>query len=86
MKIALSARKDRIIIASTCRRSVQFGRYIARLWIANYISVTLPSFVMGDEPGKCHDVRAHKPEAVSDVLNPLSLGTMSASAYTENLA
>ena len=34
---------------------------------------------MGGEPGK-HD------DAVSDWLNPLSLGTMSASAYIENLA
>ena len=38
------------------------------------------------EPGKRHDVRAQRPEAVSDWLNPLSLGTMSASAYIENLA
>ena len=41
---------------------------------------------MGDKPGKRHDVRAHFAEAVSDWLNPLSLGTMSASAYIENLA
>ena len=40
---------------------------------------------MADEPGKRHDVRAHYPEAVSDWLNPLSLGTMSAYAYIENL-
>ena len=38
------------------------------------------------EPGKRHDVRAHMPEAATDWLNPLSLGTMSASAYIENLA
>ena len=41
---------------------------------------------MAGEPGKRHDVHAHQPEAVSDWLNPLSLGTMSASAYIENLA
>ena len=41
---------------------------------------------MTGEPGKRHDVRAHKPEAVTDWLNPLSLGTMSDSAYIENLA
>ncbi len=44
---------------------------------------------MAGEPGKRHDVRAHYPElaeAVSDWLNPLSLGTMSASAYIDNLA
>ncbi len=38
------------------------------------------------EPGKRHDVRAHMPEATTDWLNPISLGTMSASAYIENLA
>ena len=38
------------------------------------------------EPGKRHDVRAHMPEAATDWLNPLSLETMSASAYIENLA
>ena len=41
---------------------------------------------MAGEPGKRHDVRGYQPEAVSDWLNPLSLGTMSASAYIENLA
>ena len=35
---------------------------------------------------KRHTKREHKPQAVSDRLNPLSLGTMSASAYIENLA
>ena len=50
------------------------------------LCLTSPSLVMGGEPGKRHDVRAHYPEAVSDWLNPLSLGTMSASAYMENLA
>ena len=37
------------------------------------------------EPGKRHGVRAHYSEAVSDWLNALSLGTMSASVYTEKL-
>ena len=41
---------------------------------------------MADEPGKRHDVRAHEAEVIADWLNPLSLGIMSASAYTENLA
>ena len=31
-------------------------------------------------------LRAHMPEAATDWLNPLSLGTMSASTYIENLA
>ena len=38
------------------------------------------------EPGKRHALRAHIPEAATDWLNPLSLGTMSASAYIDNLA
>ena len=60
--------------------------------MANCVSVMiqmLPLFnylAMGDKPGKRHDVRAHSAEAVSDWLKPLSLGTMSASAYIENLA
>ena len=41
---------------------------------------------MAGEPGKRQDVCAHQQEAVSDWLNPLSLGTLSASAYIENLA
>ena len=39
--------KYRIIVASTCRRSVQFGCYITWLWMANCVSVmikTLPLF------------------------------------------
>ena len=36
-------------------------------------------------PGKRHALRAHMTEAATDWLNPLSLGTMSASAYIENL-
>ena len=33
------------------------------------------------EPGKRHALRAHMPEAATDWLNSLSLGTMSASVY-----
>ena len=39
-----------------------------------------------NEPGKRRALRAHIPEAATDWLNPLSLRTMSASAYIENLA
>ena len=35
---------------------------------------------------KTSRLRAHIPEAATDCLNPLSLVTMSASAYIENLA
>ena len=52
----------------------------------NCLCLTSPSLAMADEPGKRHDVRAHEAEVVADWLNPLSLGIMSASAYTENLA
>ena len=38
------------------------------------------------EPVKRHALRAHIPEAVTDWLNLLSLGTMSASTYIGNLA
>ena len=38
------------------------------------------------EPGKRHALRAHTPEAATDWLNTLSLGTMSAFSYIENLA
>ena len=34
-----SAWKHRIIVASTCRRSVEFGRYVTWLWMANCVSV-----------------------------------------------
>ena len=45
-----------------------------------------PSLIVAMEPGKRHALRAHMPEAATDRLNPLSLGTMSASAYIDNLA
>ena len=38
------------------------------------------------EPGRRHAVRAHMPQAATDWLNPLSLVTMSDSAYIDNLA
>ena len=47
---------------------------------------SLPSLIVAGEPGKRHALRAHIPEAATDWLNPLSLGTMSASVYIENLA
>ena len=41
---------------------------------------------MAGQPENGHNVRAQQQEAVSDWLNPFSLGTMSASAYIENVA
>ena len=34
-----SAWKDRITVASTCRRSMEFGCYVTWLWMANCVSV-----------------------------------------------
>ena len=44
-----------------------------------------PSIPIAGEHRKSHDTRAHKQEAVSDWLNPHSLGTMSAFGCIENL-
>ena len=41
---------------------------------------------MAGEPGKRHNVRSHNAKDFFDWLNPLSLGTMSASAYIEKVA
>ena len=41
---------------------------------------------MAGEHRKRHTMRAHTPQTISDRLNPLSLGTISASAYIDNLA
>ena len=49
-------------------------------------SVSSPSLVIAGEPGKRHAMRAHRKEAVSDGLNPHSLGIMSAFGCIENLA
>ena len=48
--------------------------------------MTSPSLAMAGQPVKRHNMRAQQQEAVSDWLNPVSLGTMSASAYIENEA
>ena len=41
---------------------------------------------MAGQPEKRRNVRAQQQEAMSDWLNPVSLRTMSASAYIENVA
>ena len=51
-----------------------------------HLYLSLPSLIVAMEPGKRHTLRAHMPVAATDWLNPLSLRTMSASAYIENLA
>ena len=59
--------------------------------MANCVSVMplciiSPSLATAGEHGKRHALRAHTPEAATDWLNQLSLGTMSASVYIDNLA
>ena len=44
------------------------------------------ALVMAGKPGKRHNVCAHNAHDVFDWLNTFSLGAMSASAYTENVA
>ena len=48
--------------------------------------VSSPSLAIACEHGKRHAMRARKQQAVSDWLNPHSLGTMSAFGCIENLA
>ena len=48
--------------------------------------IASPSLAVAGEHGKRRSMRALLLEAFSDWLNPLSLGTMSASGYIENLA
>ena len=49
-----------------------------------FVKVHHPFGIAG-EPGKRHATSAHSQEAVSDWLNPRSLGTMSAFGCIENL-
>ena len=42
--------------------------------------------IVADNVRKGHDLRTHKQQADSDWLNPLSLGSMSASGYIANSA
>ena len=48
--------------------------------------ISSPYLAVGGKHGKRHAMRAYKRQAVSDWLNPNSLGTMSAFGYIENLA
>ena len=48
--------------------------------------ISSSSLAIAGEHGKRHETRGHKQEAVSDWLNPHSLGTISAFGCTENLA
>ena len=48
--------------------------------------ISSPSLAVAGKHGKHHAMHALKPQAVSDWLNPNSLGTMPAFGYIENLA
>ena len=50
------------------------------------VYIASPSLAMTDEHGKRHARCTHQTEAVSDWLNPFSLGTMSTSTYIDNFA
>ena len=52
--------KEIIIVASTCGRSVQFGYYIAWLWIAKCASVMIKMLPLFNITISCHGRRAWK--------------------------
>ena len=55
-----SAWKDRIIVASTCRRSVEFGCYVTWLWMANCVSTMTKMLPLYNFTIPCHGRRAWK--------------------------
>ena len=52
--------KYRIIVASTCRRSVQFGCYITWPWMANCVSVMIKMLPLFNFTISCHGRLAWK--------------------------
>ncbi len=52
--------KDRIIVASTCRRSVQFGCYITWPWMENWVSVMIKMLPLFNFTISCHGRLAWK--------------------------
>ena len=55
-------------------------------WQEYCICISSPSLAIVDKHGKRHAMPAHKPQAVSNWLNPHSLGTISAFGSIANLA
>ena len=55
-------------------------------WQECCICISSPYLAVAGEHGKRHSVPAHKPQGVSDWLNPHSLGTISAFGSIANLA
>ena len=96
MKTVICEKKyHRVIIASTYRRSVAW--LLRNLSLdgelclgdgknAEFCSISSPSLTVAGNHGKRHTVRAHEPQAVSDWLNPYSLGTISAFGSIANVA
>ena len=62
------------------------GKLCLRVDKKYLVCISSPSLAITDEPGNRHATRARRQEAVSDWLNPHSLGTMSAFGCIENLA
>ena len=56
--------------------------YVTAKMLSLYISS--PSLAIAGKHGKRHAMPAHKPQAVSDWLNPHSLGTISAFGINAN--
>ena len=59
---------------------------MSTLWQECGISISSPSLAIAGKHGKRHNMPAHKPQAVSDWLNPHSLGPISAFGSIANLA
>ncbi len=55
-----SAWKDRIIVASTCRRSVEFGCYVTWFWMVNCVSVIIKMLHLFNFTISCYGRRAWK--------------------------
>ena len=90
MKIALSE-KIALLLHSHVDVPYSLVCYITftlngKLCLCDEKNAAFASLAVADEHGKRYTKRAHLPETVSDWLNQLSLGTMSASGYIENLA
>ncbi len=58
--VKIAVWKDRIIVASTCRRSVQFGCFITWPWMANCVSVMIKMLPLFNFTISCHDRLAWK--------------------------
>ena len=68
-------------------RNFEFWWQIVSVWSQKYcICISSPSLAIAGEHRKRHIMHLHKQEAVSDWLNPHSLGTMSAFGCIDNLA